>query len=96
MLIDLATFDEAKAITLRAAANSGRLSQKGRRPSIQMVQRWANRKRGFKPVGLNGPTIYLATVKTARELLTMPEWVDAFVSESQRIRIEWTRRLVTA
>lgn len=93
---DLTLFDPAASWTIKDAANSGLLNVRGRRPSIQVVQRWASRKRGHRPLGEHGPTIYLPAIKYGREYLTMRVWVEWFATERQRLIVERMQRLQAA
>ena len=87
-------FNAARSLSLRDVMVSGRLAMRGRRPSLQIIQRWANPKRGYAPIGREGPVLVLPTVISGREKLTMPEWVDWFIAERRRIIVEHTRKLV--
>jgi hypothetical protein len=91
--IDLNTFDQTKALTLRDAAATGKLNNKGRKPGLSLLQRWSNPKRGRQPVGPGGPRIVLPTIITGRERLTMPEWVDWFVRQCTAVMIQANREL---
>lgn len=84
---DLATFDVDRAISLREVANGGTLSIRGKRPSLQMTQRYANPKRGCLPAGSQGPRIVLPTVLVGKERLTLPEWVSWFAAKRREIMI---------
>lgn len=63
------------------------------RLSVDVARRWANRKRGWKVklAALGGPveiwTMYLPAVKVGGELLTMPEWVQAFERARARLSV---------
>lgn len=91
--VDLSTFDASRAWTLREAISSDKLNLRGRRPSLAVVQRWANPRRGCQPTGKDGRAIVLPTVATGRERLTMPEWVDWFVATRTAILVEHSRKL---
>lgn len=93
-LIDLSTFDEQRAITLRDAIQAGYLNVNGRRPSLQVVQRWANPKRGCRPIGLAGPAIVLPTVTMGKSRLLMPEWAQAFQRERRAVAVDRARKLM--
>jgi hypothetical protein len=93
-LVDLATFDASRAINLRDAIRSGILNIRGKRPSLQVTQRWANPNRGCMPIGDAGPRLVLPTVQVGRERLTMPEWVEAFVRERAALMVDRSRRLM--
>jgi hypothetical protein len=93
-LVDLDTFDPARAISLRDAIQAGYFTIKGRRPCLQVVQRWANPNRGCAPVGENGPRLILPTLKVGVSKLTMPEWCEAFVRERQAMIIERAKKLM--
>lgn len=93
-LVDFDSFDESRAITLRAAIHANLLNVKGRRPSLQVVQRWANHKRGCRPIGQIGPKIILPTVLIGKERFLMPEWVEAFQRERQAVIVDRAKRLM--
>jgi len=57
----------------------------GRAPSVETVRRWAGPKRGCYPQGRQGPQLVLMTIRMNGELLTLPEWVEAF--EEARFRL---------
>lgn len=92
MLIDISTFDLAKAITLRDVIACDKLNFKGKPPSLEVVQRYANAKLGYRPIGSSGPRVVLPSVMTGRERLTMPEWVDAFLAEVRRVMLAGCRQ----
>ena len=91
---NLDIFEAARAMTLREAISSGRLNIRGRKPTLAVVQRWANPRRGCHPVGESGPQLVLPTVLTSRERLTMPEWVDWFVASRASILVASARKLI--
>jgi hypothetical protein len=83
-----ADLDLAKALNLRQIRAQypqfrGRF---GGLINVDTLRRWANRKRGFHPVGKEGPVLILPMLFVGTELLSMPEWVEWFLSESTRIR----------
>lgn len=79
--------DPARALTLREVRERYHFKGRGNRPiNLHTLRRWANPKRGFRPAGLDGPTLLLPALLRGNELITMPEWVDWFVKESNRIR----------
>lgn len=80
--IDPETFDLARAIDMIDAAKLVR-GRGGRRINVQTVRRFANPKRGCKPLGSDGPWLVLPTVWHSGSRLTMPEWVAVF--EAARI-----------
>lgn len=92
-MIDFDTFDAGRAITLRMAIDTGKLTFRGRKPTLALVQRWANPKRGCSPLGPTGPRIVLASVLTGRERMTMPAWVDEFVRERTGAMVQAARKL---
>lgn len=92
--VDLGTFDSSRSITLRQAIDANLLSFKGRKPSLALVQRWANPRRGLLPTGPSGRRLVLPTVLTGREKLTMPEWVDWFVAQRSAALVENARRII--
>lgn len=94
--IDLATFDASRALTLRQAIDTGRLAFRGRKPTLSLVQRWANPKAGCRPLGPGTTQIVLPTIITGRERLAMPEWVDWFVRERSRLMVEAARKMLVA
>ena len=57
----------------------------GRAPSIETLRRWANHKRGCRPLGELGPTIFLRVARVNGYLVTREEWVREF--ERQRVAI---------
>lgn len=93
-LVDLSTFDLARAITIRDAVRAGLLNMKGKRPSYQMAQRWANPNRGCWPAGGNGPRLVLPTVKHGRERLLMPEWCEAWLRERAALMVGAAREMM--
>lgn len=78
------SFDLSRAIGLSRAAPLMR-GKGGRAPSVETVRRWANPARGCYPAGAGGPHLVLRTHKLNGEILTMPEWVEAF--ELERVRL---------
>lgn len=94
MNFDLTTFDASKALTLRQAIDTGRLTFRGRKPTLLLVQRWSNPRIGCKPLGPGGPCLVLPAIITGREKLTMPEWIDWFVRERSTLMIDAAKRLV--
>src|SRR5581483_2545307 len=79
-LVDLginpATFDRQRALTLTQAAKL----MKGRKGHIhrEVILRWANPRRGYRPFGPDGPTLILPVVRVEGMRLTMAAWVLAF------------------
>lgn len=57
----------------------------GRAPSIETLRRWANHKRGCRPLGELGPTIFLRVARVNGYLVTTAEWVQEF--ERQRLAL---------
>lgn len=92
---DLETFEMASAWTIGDAAKSGVLDIRGKRPNLQQVQRWANPRRGYQPIGKDGPTLVLPTVKVGREYLTMPDWVQWFANARTAAFIERAKKFRT-
>lgn len=86
-LVDLTTFDLSRAITLRDAVRAGLLNLKGKRPNVQVAQRWANPNRGWL-ASARGPRLVLPTVKHGRERLLMPEWCEAWMRERAAIVVQ--------
>src|SRR5438132_6781778 len=74
--IDLGTFDRQRAVSLTQATKL----MKGRKGHLhrEVVLRWANPRRGYRPAGPDGPVLILPIVKIDGLKLTMPEWVLAF------------------
>lgn len=81
--IDVSSFDRQRAVTLTQATKL----MKGRKGHVhrEVVQRWANPRRGYRPDGPNGPTLVLPIVKIDGVRLTMPEWVLAFEAMRKQI-----------
>lgn len=70
-------FDERRSVGM----NEARRMMRGRRgdgASLEVVRRYANPKRGCRPLGKAGPLLVLPAVRVGGELRTMPEWVRAF------------------
>ena len=88
MARDLAQFDDSRAWTLREARESGKFDRHGRRPHLRQVSQWA--KRGLRPFP-GGPVIVLPSIRSGRNRLTMPEWVDYFVKARQAALAEQAR-----
>ncbi len=65
-----------RALSLAEAAALLR-GRGGKRPSLCTVRRWANPRRGCKVPGRPEPVI-LTTVRCGQDVLTLPEWVEAF------------------
>ena len=82
--IDLATFDRQRAVTLTQAAKL----MKGRKGHIhrEVILRWANPRRGYRPSGPRGPTLILPIVKVEGLRLTMAEWVLAFEAMRKQLK----------
>lgn len=76
--------DLSRAIGLAAAAKLMR-GRGGKPPSVESVRRWANPKRGCRPRGKDGPQVLLMTIRVSNELVTLPEWVQAF--EAKRAQL---------
>lgn len=75
----LEAYDEAASID--AGEARALLRQRGGKPAcIEVVRRYANPKRGCKPLGEAGPKIVLPSVRVAGQLRFMPQWVKAFVA----------------
>lgn len=70
-------FNLKNAINLSKARSMMR-GKGGGSPSLDTVRRWGNRRCGCRPVGVNGPVIYLNVIRVNGEMLTMPEWVEEF------------------
>lgn len=81
--VDLATFDRQRAITLTQATKL----MKGRKGHLhrEIVMRWANPRRGFRPGCPGGPILVLPIVRIDGMRLTMPEWVAAFEDMRKRL-----------
>ena len=76
--------DLTDAIGLSTAAKRMR-GRGGKAPSVETVRRWANPRRGCFPQGKGGPRLVLATIRMSGELLTLPEWVEAFERDRARL-----------
>jgi hypothetical protein len=81
-------FDISEAISLNDARKLMR-GRRGRRPSIDTVRRWASLNRGCYPLGPKGPKILLMSIKFNGEVLTHPDWVEAF--ERRRLQLAFQR-----
>lgn len=57
----------------------------GRKLNVETVRRWANPKRGCRPLGNEGPVLLLQTARVNGYLVTTREWVLDF--ESERVRL---------
>lgn len=77
-------FSMSRAIGLTEASHRMR-GRGGRPPVVETVRRWANPRCGCFPAGKTGPQLILRTRKVNGEVLTMPEWVDAFERERARL-----------
>jgi hypothetical protein len=79
--------DPDRRLTLRQVRDQFKLKGRGGHPiNLETLRRWASPKRGFRPAGPSGPAIVLPTVLAHGEHLTMPEWVQWFLDESDRLR----------
>src|SRR5438034_6956519 len=81
--IDFGTFDRQRAVTLTHATKL----MKGRKGHLhrEIVLRWANPRRGYRPAGPDGPVLLLPLVKVDGLRLTMPEWILAFEDMRKRL-----------
>jgi hypothetical protein len=78
-----ATFDAARQLSLTEAAKLLR-GRGGKAPSVDTLRRWANPNRGCRVGELQ---LLLPTVRVGGEVLTMPEWVQAFAKMRARLGV---------
>lgn len=83
---ELAPYDDATSLDMTGA----RALLRGRYGSaaLEVVRRYANPRRGCRPMGPDGPMIVLPAVKSGGRLRTMRQWCEAFT----RAVVEATRR----
>lgn len=85
----LENLDERRALNIREIRlQFGMRTQSGDRVSLAVLRRWGNPKRGYQPIGKDGPTVLLPLLKARAELLAMPEWVQWFLETCKRIKHE--------
>jgi hypothetical protein len=86
-----AELDRSKALTFREVRSRYHLKGRGSRPlNLETLRRWANPKRGFRPVRGGAIVIFPALLRHG-EHLTMPDWADWFFAECDRLREESRR-----
>lgn len=78
--IDPATFNADDAWDLSDVARSGLIPgrEAGKRICLQTVQRYANRKKGCRPLGPAGPRLVLPAILQGHKHKTMKAWVELF------------------
>ncbi len=81
--VDLSSFDRQRAVSLTQATKL----MKGRKGHLhrEIVLRWANPRRGYRPAGPDGPVLLFPFVKFDGIRLTMPEWIQAFEEMRKRL-----------
>jgi len=87
-LPDLPPFDAERAMTLRQAARLV-APKPGHALNCKQLQRWSSR--GVLLLA-GGPRYLFPTLKTAKERLTTPEWVQAWNTFVKRVQAEDARR----
>lgn len=73
----LMTADQVKKALTLAEASELLRGRGGKRPSLGTMRRWANPRRGCRVPGREEPLV-LTTVRWGQDILTLPEWVEAF------------------
>lgn len=93
-MISLATslvgIDQSQLLTLRELRRVYSLRGRGGRPiPIDTLRRWANPRRGYRPVGDAGEAVQFPTVFLHGEHVTTREWYEWFVGvcEKERERV---------
>lgn len=94
--IDLvASYDDSRSLSIHEAAAMMRGQCEGGRACPEVVARYANPRRGYRPHGPEGPVLVLPAIRLGGrrgQLRTMPEWVKAFERERVRLGVELARR----
>jgi hypothetical protein len=80
--------DPARSLTLAQVRDLDRFfrGRSNKKLNLETLRRWASPKRGFRPCGADGPTLVLPTLLAQGVHVTMPEWVDWFIQEANRLR----------
>jgi hypothetical protein len=76
--IDTSIFVPSLSISLTIACQYYLSGRGGKRLNLEVCRRFANPRKGCRPLGKGGPRIVLPTVLWMGEKRTMPEWCVAF------------------
>jgi hypothetical protein len=82
--VQLSPEDMARAIGMATAAKM-MIGRGGKRPSVETLRRWAGKGCWPQGRGDGKPKLVLMTFRLNGELLTLPEWVEAFEGERARL-----------
>jgi hypothetical protein len=76
--VDTSAFVPSQSISLTIACQCYLSGRGGKRLNLDICRRFANPRKGCRPLGKGGPRIVLPTVLWMGEKRTMPEWCVAF------------------